>query len=111
MRWSLIRELAVSDRRVRELTAALRLPQSLVSYHLGRLRAAGMVAARRSAADRRDAYYRLGLERCRALLSEAGLALHPALGPAPAATVPSPSRRKVLFLAPETAPGRRSPRP
>jgi ArsR family transcriptional regulator, arsenate/arsenite/antimonite-responsive transcriptional repressor / arsenate reductase (thioredoxin) len=98
VRWSLVRELAASDRRVRELTAALRLPQSLVSYHLGRLRAAGMVAARRSAADGRDAYYRLDLERCRALLSEAGLALHPALGPAPAAAAPPATDRRVLFL-------------
>jgi ArsR family transcriptional regulator, arsenate/arsenite/antimonite-responsive transcriptional repressor / arsenate reductase (thioredoxin) len=98
VRWSLVRELAGSDRRVRELTAALRLPQSLVSYHLGRLRAAGVVAARRSAADGRDAYYRLDLERCRGLLCEAGLALHPALGPAPEPAVPSTTACRVLFL-------------
>jgi len=100
VRWALVRELAGSDRRVRELTAALRLPQSLVSYHLGRLRTAGMVSARRSAADGRDSYYRLDLERCRDLLADAGLALHPALGAAPAVP-PSPSgtaRRRVLFL-------------
>ena len=99
VRWSLVRELSGSDLRVRELTAALRLPQSLVSYHLGRLRAAGMVSARRSAADGRDSYYRLDLERCRALLADAGLALHPALGAGSARTAqPAAVRRRVLFL-------------
>ena len=99
VRWALVRELAASDRRVRELTAALRLPQSLVSYHLGRLRTAGMVSARRSSADARDAYYRLDLERCRDLLADAGLALHPALGTMPApAPPPGAERHRVLFL-------------
>jgi protein-tyrosine-phosphatase len=98
VRWALVRELAGSDRRVRELTALLRLPQSLVSYHLGRLRTAGMVSARRSAADGRDSYYRLDVERCRVLLADAGLALHPALGAAPAPVALSGPRRRVLFL-------------
>jgi protein-tyrosine-phosphatase len=99
VRWALVRELAGSDRRVRELTALLRLPQSLVSYHLGRLRAAGMVSARRSTADGRDSYYRLELERCRALLANAGSALHPALGGAAAPTpATGAERRRVLFL-------------
>jgi protein-tyrosine-phosphatase/DNA-binding transcriptional ArsR family regulator len=98
-RWSLVRALAESDRRVRELTAALELPQSLVSYHLGRLRAAGVVSARRSAADGRDAYYRLDLDRCGELLADAGAALHPALGgPVPGAQRPGGRRRRVLFL-------------
>ena len=99
VRWSLVRALAESDRRVRELTAALELPQSLVSYHLGRLRAAGVVSARRSAADGRDAYYRIDLERCRELLADAGEALHPALG-GPSFPAPEPGRRRrsVLFL-------------
>jgi ArsR family transcriptional regulator, arsenate/arsenite/antimonite-responsive transcriptional repressor / arsenate reductase (thioredoxin) len=99
VRWSLVRELAGTDRRVRELTAALRLPQSLVSYHLGRLRAAGVVSARRSAADGRDAYYRLDLDRCRDLLADAGVALHPGLRCSwTAAEPPGGRRRRVLFL-------------
>src|SRR5919204_789805 len=77
VRWMLVTELARSDCRVRELTRALRLPQSLVSYHLGRLRRAGVVSVRQSAADGRDAYYRLDLDRCRHLLNEAGSSLHP----------------------------------
>jgi protein-tyrosine-phosphatase len=93
----LVTELARSDCRVRELTRALRLPQSLVSYHLGRLRRAGVVSVRQSAADGRDAYYRLDLDRCRHLLNEAGSSLHPGLGALvdPQARLP---QRRVLFL-------------
>jgi ArsR family transcriptional regulator, arsenate/arsenite/antimonite-responsive transcriptional repressor / arsenate reductase (thioredoxin) len=99
VRWALVRALVDSDRRVRELTATLELPQSLVSYHLGRLRTAGVVAARRSAADGRDAYYRLDLDRCRDLLADAGAALHPALdGASPPALTASVRRHRVLFL-------------
>ena len=32
VRWALVRELGRSDRRVRELTAAVQLPQNLVSF-------------------------------------------------------------------------------
>src|SRR6478735_5929210 len=78
-RWRLLSELAESDRRVGELTELVGKPQSLVSYHLGELRAAGLVEARRSAADGRDTYYRADLGRCAELLVDAGAALHPAL--------------------------------
>jgi protein-tyrosine-phosphatase/DNA-binding transcriptional ArsR family regulator len=99
VRWMLVKELSRSDRRVRELTAALQLPQNLVSYHLRRLRGAGMVTARRSAADGRDAYYRLELSRCRDLLADAGRALHPGL--ATHTVLAGPASRppvRVLFL-------------
>src|SRR3954469_7779390 len=97
VRWRLLRELAASDRRVRELTAALGVPQSLASYHLGRLRRAGVVFVRRSAADGRDAYYSLDLARCVSLLSAGGAALHPGL--AAASAVPIRLRQaRVLFL-------------
>jgi ArsR family transcriptional regulator, arsenate/arsenite/antimonite-responsive transcriptional repressor / arsenate reductase (thioredoxin) len=72
-------ELAHSDRRVRELCALLDRPQSLVSYHLGKLRAEGVVSARRSAADGRDSYYALDLAGCAELLARSGGALHPGL--------------------------------
>src|ERR1700757_2127903 len=81
VRWRLLRELARSDRQVRELTGLTGHPQSLVSYHLGRLRAARLVTARRSSADGRDAYYTVDLARCGELLAAAGGTLHPALGP------------------------------
>ena len=82
LRWRLLSELARSDRRVGELCALVRQPQSLVSYHLRQLRDGGLVSTRRSLADGRDAYYVLDLERCGELLASAGAALHPGLAPA-----------------------------
>ena len=61
LRWRLLGELARSDRMVHELTGLVGEPQNLVSYHLGKLRDGGLVSARRSSADRRDAYYALDL--------------------------------------------------
>lgn len=81
VRWGLLRELAASDRAVRELTCLVDRPQNLVSYHLRRLREGGLVAARRSSADGRDSYYSIDLGRCRAQLHAVGGALHPALAP------------------------------
>jgi protein-tyrosine-phosphatase/DNA-binding transcriptional ArsR family regulator len=79
LRWQLLGELARGDRHVAELTELTGRPQSLVSYHLGRLRADGLVTARRSAADGRAAYYSVDLAHCGELLAESGAALHPGL--------------------------------
>jgi ArsR family transcriptional regulator, arsenate/arsenite/antimonite-responsive transcriptional repressor / arsenate reductase (thioredoxin) len=79
VRWGLLRELACSDRRVGELIKAIGQPQSLVSYHLRKLRSGGLVTSRRSSADGRDTYYRLDLASCAAMLTEAGASLHPGL--------------------------------
>jgi len=98
VRWRLLGELAESDRQVHELTARLGQPQNLVSYHLGQLRSAGLVAARRSSADGRDMYYHLELSRCAELLREVGGALHPALLLSPPAPPSLSVRRRVLFL-------------
>jgi ArsR family transcriptional regulator, arsenate/arsenite/antimonite-responsive transcriptional repressor / arsenate reductase (thioredoxin) len=97
VRWRLLRELADGDRRARELTERVGGRQSLVSYHLGQLRAGGLVAARRSSADGRDVYYRLEVSACGRLLAQAGGALHPALA---FASPPSVAVRaaRVLFL-------------
>lgn len=98
LRWLLLSELARSDRQVRELGDLLDQPQNLVSYHLARLRAGGLVAVRRSSADRRDVYYRIDLTRCGELLTAAGTALHPGLRfiLPPPGKVRAPAR--VLFL-------------
>ena len=98
VRWRLLRELARSDRQVRELTGLTGHPQPLVSYHLGRLRAARLVTARRSSADGRDAYYSLDLARCGELLAAAGAALHPGLRLVPLPPGPADAQASVLFL-------------
>lgn len=100
VRWHLVVELGQSDRRVGELVQLVDKPQNLVSYHLAELRRAGIVSARRSSADGRDVYYRADLFRCRDLLGEAGLSLHPGLSLAPAPP-DDPQRRarpRLLFL-------------
>lgn len=101
-RWQLLSALADSDLRVGELTTLLGRPQNLVSYHLGELRQAGLVTARKSSADGRDTYYRVDLGRCGALLGAAGTALHPGLRLHPSEPTPparsSARRQTVLFL-------------
>jgi protein-tyrosine-phosphatase/DNA-binding transcriptional ArsR family regulator len=92
LRWRLLRELARSDRRVRELVALAGQPQNLVSYHLGQLRASGLVGARRSSYDGRDTYYHLDLARCAQSLASAGAALHPGLRLDPAPPAPPAGR-------------------
>src|SRR5258708_22014826 len=86
IRWKLLAALAHGDRRVNELVALLGEPFNLVSYHLRKLREHALVRDRRSAADRRDVYYSLDLERLRGLFLTAGESLHPGL-----AAVPSPA--------------------
>src|ERR671933_2171879 len=101
LRWRLLSELAHSDRRVGELCRLAGRRQSLVSYHLRRLRDGGLVSMRRSAADGRDTYYVLDLARCGELLAGAGVALHPGLAPAPrprAGRERGSARVRVLFL-------------
>jgi ArsR family transcriptional regulator, arsenate/arsenite/antimonite-responsive transcriptional repressor / arsenate reductase (thioredoxin) len=90
LRWRLLSELARSDLRVRELVTLTGQPQSLVSYHLRQLRATGLVSARRSSFDGRDAYYHLDLGRCAEALAAAGAALHPGLNLA-SATASAPA--------------------
>src|SRR4051794_41196258 len=96
LRWRLLSELARSDRRVRELCRLVGGSQALVSYHLGRLRSERLVGMHRSAADGREAYYRLDLARCGELLGATGAALHPGLGSAgPAPPSPQRARRRL----------------
>jgi len=99
-RWDILRELSRSDRRVHELTERLNEPQNLVSYHLRALRDAGLVSAKRSAADGRDTYYRIEFERCAELWRTASAAVQPGLclDPAVAPAINPGHGLRVLFL-------------
>jgi len=79
LRWRLVEALARSDRRVQELVALVGEPHNLVSYHLRQLRDQALVTERRSAADGRDVYYRLDLDRLKGLYCAAGESLHPGI--------------------------------
>jgi protein-tyrosine-phosphatase/DNA-binding transcriptional ArsR family regulator len=96
LRWQLLTELARSDRRVGELCERAGQRQSLVSYHLRRLRDGGLVSARRSIADGRDSYYVLDLGGCEARMRGAAAALHPAFGTVMSRT--AGRQAQVLFL-------------
>jgi ArsR family transcriptional regulator, arsenate/arsenite/antimonite-responsive transcriptional repressor / arsenate reductase (thioredoxin) len=101
VRWRLLALLAQSDHTVRELTGLTGNPQNLVSYHLGKLRNARLVAARRSSADHRDTFYAVDLTRLGGLLATAGETMHPGLrmaAPDPANPQPRRSSARVLFL-------------
>lgn len=102
LRWRLLSELGRSDRRVRELCVLLDRPQSLVSYHLAKLSAAGVVSRRKSTADGRDSYYTLDLARCGDLLAASGSELHPGLrlsvSPSSGRGQTGSAGAKVLFL-------------
>ena len=101
VRWHLLQELARSDRHVRELTELVGRPHWFLPS--GKLRSAGLVVARRSSADGRDAYYTVALDRFSELLAAAGRSLHPGLQLtratlAPAAARPPGRPARLLFL-------------
>ena len=102
LRWRLLEALARSDRRVQELVALVGEPHNLVSYHLRRLRDEALVRERRSAADGRDVYYSLDLDRLKGLYFATGESLHPGISNRPhVASRPetgSSRRIRVLFL-------------
>ncbi|HUF37510.1 MAG TPA: ArsR family transcriptional regulator [Anaerolineales bacterium] len=100
LRWQLVTALSRSDLRVRELVEQVRRPQNLVSYHLNRLRLAGLIRETRSIADGRETYYSLDLDRMKALLNETGSAIHPGLDPAPVDASGRAGSRpvRILFL-------------
>ncbi|MCU0466198.1 MAG: helix-turn-helix domain-containing protein [Anaerolineae bacterium] len=103
LRWGVLHRLAqAGDQRVFELADYLGQPQNIVSYHLKKLRDAGLIHARRSEADSRDQYYRLDMAALRQQYQAAGLTLHPALvGDTVTNTSPRPMR--VLFVCTHNA--------
>jgi DNA-binding transcriptional ArsR family regulator len=112
LRWQLVEALARSDRRVQELVQLVGEPTNLVSYHLRQLRSQALVTERRSAADGRDVYYSLDLDRMKHLYLATGESLHPGFTDRPATlaqegAVGVARRVRVLFLCTHNSAGRR----
>jgi len=79
LRWAIVGLLAEGDLRTGELVARTGQAPSLVSYHLGRLRDAGLVSARRSTADGRDSYHALDLDALGQAVAGLAARIHPGL--------------------------------
>jgi ArsR family transcriptional regulator, arsenate/arsenite/antimonite-responsive transcriptional repressor / arsenate reductase (thioredoxin) len=79
LRWTIVSLLADGDLRTGELVTRTGQAPSLVSYHLGRLRDAGLVSVRRSTADGRDSYHVLDLGAVGQALGAMAAQLHPGL--------------------------------
>lgn len=98
VRWDLLEQLAQSDRTVQELVDRVGRPQNLISYHLAKLRRAGLVTQRRSSADARDLYCQLDLERFTDLYLCAASGVQPALALSPGREAPPDRAWRVLFV-------------
>jgi ArsR family transcriptional regulator, arsenate/arsenite/antimonite-responsive transcriptional repressor / arsenate reductase (thioredoxin) len=111
LRWAIVGLLVPGDLRTGEIVARTGQAPSLVSYHLARLRDAGLVSVRRSTADGRDSYHALDLDAIGRAVGDMAAQIHPFLlagaagWPAPA-PVPGPGVR-VLFIC--SGNGARSP--
>lgn len=79
LRWTIVSLLVPGDLRTGELVERTGQAPSLVSYHLARLRDAGLVSARRSAADGRDSYHALDLDALGRAVAGAAATIHPGL--------------------------------
>lgn len=79
LRISLLNKLTLGDLRVQELSEQVGAPMNLVSYHLKKLKEAGLVRERRSIADGRDQYYSLELRSLQDQYLALGAALHPSI--------------------------------
>lgn len=75
----IVRLLALSDLRAGEIGQATHLPSNAVSYHLKQLRALGLLSDHRSAADARDVYYHLDVDRLLLLYTTGGDSLYPGM--------------------------------
>ncbi len=90
LRWTIVGLLVPGDLRTGEIVARTGQPPSLVSYHLGRLRDAGLVSVRRSAADGRDSYHTLDLDALGQAVAAVARRIHPGLLADAAARQPGP---------------------
>lgn len=100
LRWTIVSLLVAGDLRTGEIVARVGQAPSLVSYHLARLRDAGLVSVRRSAADGRDSYHTLDLDAVGGAVVGMASQIHPGLLAAAGvrAAEPTGSPARVLFI-------------
>jgi ArsR family transcriptional regulator, arsenate/arsenite/antimonite-responsive transcriptional repressor / arsenate reductase (thioredoxin) len=79
LRWAIVGLLVPGDLRTGEIVARTGQAPSLVSYHLARLRDAGLVSVRRSTADGRDSYHALDLDAIGRAVGDMAAQIHPLL--------------------------------
>jgi protein-tyrosine-phosphatase/DNA-binding transcriptional ArsR family regulator len=100
LRWTIVSLLVPGDLRTGEIVGRTGQAPSLVSYHLARLRDAGLVSARRSTADGRDSYHALDLDAIAGAFAGVASQIHPELlaevGVPPARQSSLPAR--ILFI-------------
>ncbi len=108
LRWTIVGLLVPGDLRTGELVARTGQAPSLVSYHLARLRDAGLVSVRRSTADGRDSYHALDLDAVGKALGDTAARIHPGLlaeTVGRAARSPEPGAGPGTGQGPEQEPG------
>jgi ArsR family transcriptional regulator, arsenate/arsenite/antimonite-responsive transcriptional repressor / arsenate reductase (thioredoxin) len=79
LRWTIVSLLVPGDLRTSEIVTRTGQAPSLVSYHLTRLRDAGLVSVRRSTADGRDSYHALDLDAIGGAVTGMASQIHPGL--------------------------------
>src|ERR1700728_2055554 len=79
LRWTIVSLLVAGDLRASELVGRTAPAAGLLSYHLARLRDAGLVSVRRSTADGRDSYHTLDLDAIGGAVAAMASQIHPAL--------------------------------
>jgi ArsR family transcriptional regulator, arsenate/arsenite/antimonite-responsive transcriptional repressor / arsenate reductase (thioredoxin) len=105
LRWAIVGLLVPGDLRTGEIVARTGQAPSLVSYHLARLRDAGLISVRRSTADGRDSYHALDLDAIGQAIGDMAAQIHPWLlagaagWPAPEPGQPAPGQPvRTLFI-------------
>lgn len=103
--WRVVKYLAASDAHLEDLRAGLGVQQEALEERLQQLEQLGLVSSRISDANASVRYYRLQVDRLRAVTEQVISALHPSLRLAPEPEPPpaEPARPRVLFLCTENS--------
>src|SRR5580698_6423621 len=98
LRWTIVSLLVAGDLRTGEIVTRTGQAPSLVSYHLARLREAGLVSVRRSTADGRDSYHTLDLDAIGGAVTGMANQIHPRLLAGERVAEPTGPPARILFI-------------